>query len=64
VLLKKLDSVLLSPVADSKVAWKFKATFSAPLSRAKHEALQLLFDGDFDPASLGIDAVGLDEEVA
>lgn len=64
VLLKKLGGLVLSPVADSEVARKFKATFSAPLSPAKREALQVLFDGDFDPESLGIDAVGLDEDSA
>jgi hypothetical protein len=64
VLLKKLGGLVLSLVADSEVARKFKATFSAPLSPAKREALQVLFDGDFDPESLGIDAVGLDEDSA
>lgn len=64
VLLKKLGEVLLSPVPDTEITRKFKATFCVPLSASKHEALQELFDGDSDPASLGIDAMGLEEVVA
>lgn len=63
ILLQKLGTVVLPPV-DSKVIKKFRATFSEPLSASKHEALQVLFNGDFDPASLGLDAVGVDDVAA
>lgn len=61
ILLKKLGIVVNSPATDSEVVRKFRATFSEPLTASKHEALQALFDGDFDPSSLGLDAIGVEE---
>jgi hypothetical protein len=49
LLLKKLGSVVSSPAADSEVVRKFRATFSEPLTASKHEALNTLFNGCFDP---------------
>lgn len=40
---------------------RFKSTFAAPLSASKHEALQVLFSGGFDPVALDLDLHGLDD---
>ena len=40
---------------------KYKSTFQAPLSASKQEALQLLFDGEFDPMAMNLDMVVMDE---
>jgi CheY-like chemotaxis protein len=52
--------VVASPGVDSETVRKYKATFQAPLSASKQEALQLLFGGDFDPVAMNMDMVGLD----
>lgn len=61
ILMKKLGTVVNSPAADSELIRKFRTTFSETLSASKHEAVYILFGGDFIPATLGLDAVGLDD---
>ena len=36
---------------DAEAFEKFRATFVAPLSPSKEEALQALFSGEFDPVA-------------
>ena len=47
---------------DDGIVEKFRATFAAPLSPSKEEALQALFSGEFDPVAWNLDLTGLDNE--
>ena len=47
---------------DAEAFEKFRATFVAPLSPSKEEALQALFSGEFDPVAWNLDLTGLDDE--
>lgn len=40
---------------------RFKATFAAPLSASKQEALQMLLADGFKPVALNLDLDGLEE---
>jgi CheY-like chemotaxis protein len=62
--MQKLGVVVPSPSVDTETVRKFKAVFQAPLSTSKHEALQLLFGGDFDPVAMNLDMVGIDGDEA
>ena len=39
---------------------RFKATFAAPLSASRHEALQVLFSANFDPVAMELNFDGLE----
>ena len=44
-------------------AWdRFKATFVAPLSASKHEALQVLFSANFDLVAMVVNFDGLEHD--
>lgn len=64
VLMQKLGVVVPSSGVDSETIWKYKVAFWAPLSASKHEALQLLLGGEFDPVAMNLDMVGLDGDEA
>jgi hypothetical protein len=61
VLMQKLRMVAPSPNVDSETVRKYKATFRASLSDSTQEALQLLFNGEFDPVAMNLDMIGMDE---
>lgn len=63
VLQKKLGVAVDYNVGDDEIVENFRATFAAPLSANKHEALQALFGDDFDPVAMNLDMVGFDAEV-
>ena len=61
MLMQKLGVVASSPNVNSETMRKYKSTFQTPLSASKQEALQLLFDGEFDLLAMNLDVVGIDE---
>lgn len=48
--------------ADAEVVEKFLATFAAPLSASKKEALRVLFSAEFDPVAMNLDLARFDAE--
>lgn len=60
--MNKLGVIQDTVVASTADIDRYKATFAAPLSPSKQEALQVLFSGVFDPEAMGLDLVGLEEE--
>ncbi|KAG0526126.1 hypothetical protein BDA96_06G118600 [Sorghum bicolor] len=60
VLLKKLGIQVDDAAVDSEIQRKFKETINGDMSVRKQRALQVLFSGDLDPASLGVEPVGVD----
>jgi hypothetical protein len=53
--------VVSSPTVGSDTVDRYKATFRAPLSPTKEEALQTLFGDDFDPVAMNLDMIGVVE---
>jgi hypothetical protein len=47
-----------------KAVEKLLATFAAPLSPSKEEALQTLFSGDFNPVAWNLNLAELDDEAS
>jgi hypothetical protein len=62
VLLKKLGIAVEEDAADLEIESKFKAAFHH-MSERKQQALQILFNGDFDPAAMDLELTGLDTDV-
>jgi hypothetical protein len=60
VLMKKLEIDVDEDVVDLEIERKFRATFQGPMSANKQQALQILFNGDFDPAAMDLDMAELD----
>jgi len=62
VLKQKLGIAVDYNVVDDEIVEKFQATFVAPLSANKQEALEALFGDGFDPMAMNLDMVGFDAE--
>jgi len=61
VLLKKLGVHVDTSGPDLEIERKFKATFrGGNMSANKQQALQILFNNDFDPMAMGLDMAELD----
>jgi hypothetical protein len=60
VLMKKLGIDVDEDAGDSEIECKFRATFQGPMSANKQQALQIPFNGDFDPAAMDLDMAELD----
>jgi len=61
VLLKKLGVHVDTSAPDLEIEQKFKATFrGGNMSANKQQALQILFNSDFDPMAMGLDMAELD----
>jgi hypothetical protein len=47
---------------DAEAFEKFRATFAAPMSPSKEEALQALFGSDFDSVAWNLNLIGLEDK--
>lgn len=62
VLMQKLGVTVNTNAMDAKALEKYRATFAAPLSTSKQEALQTLFLDELDLVAMNLDLAGLDVE--
>jgi hypothetical protein len=59
--MNKLGSEDPSPNVGSDTVHRYKAAFQEPLSDYIHDALQLLLGGEFDPVTMELNMIGLDD---
>jgi hypothetical protein len=60
--MNKLGLWASSPNVGSDTMRKYKAVFREPLSDSTHDALQLLLSWEFDPVTMELNMIGLDDE--